>query len=357
VYGLRWQGTGSEQKPTMERLEPDADRLREICDVTADWSYTLHIEADGTTVGDWTSPDVQRVTGFTLAELGGTDPWIRLVHPEDRPAMRAHLEALQTGRTDVVEYRIRTRSGETRWIRDYGRPLGHDADGSVHVVGGVRDITARRQAETDRARLLTELEACEERLEGFLRALEVEVASAVEAVEGVQTELKDATASARIGDVSRRLTDLRRRLAKLTALDGIEESPVPVHLGPLAEEAVGRREALLRERGVERTVGRLPVVYGDRVRIRELVELLLERALAASGNGGAHQIEVGCRTVADGLATIFVRHDGPDATMDSGRDAAEMLLARRIVELHGGQLWLEPGPGGAKGTVVFQLPA
>ena len=52
----------------------------------------------------------------------------------------------QAGRTS--EYRILTKSGEVRWLHDYGRPVWDEAQGRVMcVIGAGRDITDRQRVE------------------------------------------------------------------------------------------------------------------------------------------------------------------------------------------------------------------
>ena len=173
--------------PVQAPAESAAEQYQAIAEVTADWAYALHIEADGRAITDWMSPDVQQVSGFTPSELGAVDAWLRMVHRDDRELVRAHLRALQAGRSDTAEYRVQTRSGETRWVRDYARPMARPVHGAVQVVGGVRDITARRQAEMDRARLLAECELSAEQKEQLVRSIG-------HAVHAAESELRDSVA-------------------------------------------------------------------------------------------------------------------------------------------------------------------
>jgi PAS domain S-box-containing protein len=222
--------------PAEAPRESAAEQYRAISEVTADWAYALHIEPDGRAVADWTSSHIQRVTGFPSSELGPVDAWLRLVHPEDRDVMRAHISALQTGRTDTVEYRIVTRSGETRWIRDYARPLTSDPDGAVHVVGGVRDITLRRQAEMDRARLLSELELVNERCSRLARTATEDLRGPAEELLAVARSLETCAAAGephdaelredveRLQRVGAHLAHLAEELARFASIEEIEGS-------------------------------------------------------------------------------------------------------------------------------------
>ena len=176
---------GPAAPPVQAPAESAAEQYRAIAEVTADWAYALHIEADGRAITDWMSSNVQQVTGFTPSGLGSVDAWLRMVHRDDRELVRTHLRTLQAGRGDTVEYRVVTRSGETRWVRDYARPMARPVHGAVQVVGGVRDITARRQAEMDRARLLTECELAAEQKERLVQSIGRSVTAA-------EAELRDS---------------------------------------------------------------------------------------------------------------------------------------------------------------------
>jgi light-regulated signal transduction histidine kinase (bacteriophytochrome) len=115
-----------------------------------------------------------------------------------------------------VEYRVVTASGETRWVRDYDRPLDHPVHGAVQVVGGVRDITARRQAEMDRARLLYELELSQERLDALANSMSQTLRSCVTQVLDSVSVLESASRNP--GSDSRQIEEHVARLKGVTAV-------------------------------------------------------------------------------------------------------------------------------------------
>src|SRR5882672_78065 len=76
--------------------------------------------------------------------------WDRLIHPEDLSMQDSSYRALVEGRAETFEseYRIRTRSGEWRWLLSRGRAIERDADGrALRIVGVTIDIDARKRAE------------------------------------------------------------------------------------------------------------------------------------------------------------------------------------------------------------------
>ena len=78
-----------------------------------------------------------------------------IVHPDDRPALRAHHAALRDQADDaaqVVQYRIKRTDGQYIWLSSTDRPFRRDAAGRVRqIVGFAQDITRTRQLEQDKA--------------------------------------------------------------------------------------------------------------------------------------------------------------------------------------------------------------
>ena len=83
-----------------------------------------HLHLDLGPDGRWTyvSPQVEEILGFTPAEWV-SDPglWARRLHPDDRERVLAEEEDIHSytpGQVYESEYRLLTRSGESRWVRD-----------------------------------------------------------------------------------------------------------------------------------------------------------------------------------------------------------------------------------------------
>jgi PAS domain S-box-containing protein len=89
--------------------------------------------------------------GYTQSEMGDRlDGWERVVHPEDQ---RRHDEALAKHVADRTPYyqcdhRLKTNSGEWKWVRTMGTVVERDADGTpVRAVGIHQDIDDRKRAQ------------------------------------------------------------------------------------------------------------------------------------------------------------------------------------------------------------------
>jgi PAS domain S-box-containing protein len=94
-------------------------------------------------------------TGRSLdRELG--ESWMEPVHPDDRSDLTRTLAgALATERPFTMEYRLRRRDGEYRWVLDHGLPRRSDDGARLGYVGSVVDVTQLRVAQ--RALLETDL--------------------------------------------------------------------------------------------------------------------------------------------------------------------------------------------------------
>src|SRR5205085_1312622 len=88
--------------------------------------------------------------GYTLAEIPPTlDAGTALVHPDDLAKYSEWQARLNHGadRYDI-EYRMRAKSGEWRWILDRGKVVARGPDGkAVRIAGTHTDITERKRTE------------------------------------------------------------------------------------------------------------------------------------------------------------------------------------------------------------------
>jgi PAS domain S-box-containing protein len=100
----------------------------------------------------------------------------RSIHPDDRTRMsQAIQQAIDHGSDYVVEYRIIRPDGSVRWVDGRARALKNVIGQVNRLVGVSSDITARKNSELERERLLGELAAERVALSNMTRTLEQRV--------------------------------------------------------------------------------------------------------------------------------------------------------------------------------------
>jgi signal transduction histidine kinase/ActR/RegA family two-component response regulator len=68
------------------------------------------------------------------------------------------LKALQNNQSTIVEYRIVTKNGDIRWMRDHARPVWDKVQGRLsHILGAVQDITEQKRVEDEKIKLESQL--------------------------------------------------------------------------------------------------------------------------------------------------------------------------------------------------------
>jgi signal transduction histidine kinase len=138
----------------------------------------------------------------------------------------------------------------------------------------------------------------------------------------------------------------------------------------LAQEAVQSVSPLIQAKDIRVQVSPdLPVVQGDRVRLREVFENLIENAAVFTSEQDRPLIEIGTRWE-DGRQIIFVRDNGMGVDpryhkrifelfekLDPGTEGVGigLALAKRIIEVHGGRIWVESEGQGRGSTFCFIL--
>jgi PAS domain S-box-containing protein len=97
----------------------------------------------------YSSPQIERLLGYTPQEWGTADLWISRLHPDDRTRVIADtLRSQTTGESFSAEARYLAKDGRIVWVLDEAVLLERDKEGRPKTFHGVLvDITARKEAE------------------------------------------------------------------------------------------------------------------------------------------------------------------------------------------------------------------
>ena len=153
--GLLWR--------QLRRIEAGEEALR-----ASEERYALAMEGANEGHWDWDLKTDRLFLSATMATLEGhrqghvattRTAWLSQIeiHPDDGPRLETALRDHLDGRSPSFECEYRVRAGDWRWLLARGRCLRDEAGRPYRFVGSAIDMTAQKQAQSDRERLEAQL--------------------------------------------------------------------------------------------------------------------------------------------------------------------------------------------------------
>jgi signal transduction histidine kinase len=243
------------------------------------------------------------------------------------------------------------------------------------------EIKERRRLQAEREKYIQELNNKNAELERFTYTVSHDLKSPIVTIKGfvgmlnqdLQENRPDRVKSdlSRIENATDKMDALLRDLLELSRIGRVVNPPVEVDTVKLTEEALEMLDGRIRSKNVHVTVSpNLPVIYGDRIRLREVIENLIDNAIKYIGDQTDPQIEIGIRDD-ENEQVFFVKdngmgvdpryHDRVFSLFEKLNPTSEgtgigLALVKRIIETHGGRIWLESGGSGKGCTFYFTIP-
>ena len=350
--------------------------------VISDYTFSTAMQPDGRLRLSWVAGAFESITGYTFAEYVARGGWAAALHPDDVERDAAALATLQTNQPVVSEVRTLTGDGSVRWVRVYAHPVWNYARNSLSgIYGAVQDISERKRAEAERENLIRELEGRNAELERFTYTVSHDLKSPLITIRGFLGFLqKDAQSGnterlaadiKRIGDAADKMQRLLNELLELSRVGRLMNPSVEVPFEEIVSEALALVQGRLLTRPTTvRLVSPLPTVHGDRVRLIEVMQNLVDNAVKFAQAQTELLIEIGVRTEPDSQPIFFVRDNGigiepqyhervfglfNKLNAQSEGTGVGLALVKRIIEVHGGRIWVESAGVGHGSTFCFTL--
>ena len=358
-----------------KRLEESQGALAAIVSATPD--AVVSIAPDGA-IRSW-NRGAEKMYGHSAAEAVG-QLYEPLVVPDDlRAEFRAALRRIAAGESAVLFQTRRLRRSGIEFdasITDF--PIA-DETGRVSIGTIARDVTQSKRVERELIARTEELSRSNGELEQFAYVASHDlqeplrmVTSYLQLIAGRYRGQLDSDADEFIGFAVDGATRMKQLIDDLLHFSRAGQAPrhEPVDMNVIRDEALANLNLVIGEANAHVTSDPLPTLLGDPVRMRELLQNLLENAVKFRGEKPP-EIHIGCAlqeheyvfSVRDngiGIApqyqerifVMFRRLHGREAYRGTGIGLA---ICKRVIERLHGRIWVESALG-AGATFFFSIP-
>ncbi|MEI7841724.1 MAG: ATP-binding protein [Gallionellaceae bacterium] len=377
------------------------------------WKFAVEGAGDG--LWDWDvanstvffSKRWKEMLGHSEDEIGqGLDEWEKRIHPDDKVATLAAVQAYLEGRASVYanEHRVLCKNGEYKWILDRGMVVAREAEGKpLRLVGTHTDISDRKAAAAELKHYQDNLEhlvqqrtaelsiakagaeAANRAKSAFLANMSHELRTPMNGIMGM-TELAlhratDPKQIDQLNKVSQSSSHLLRLINNILEVSKIEAEQVvfeqvPFKLHSVLEEILALVGNKAKAKGLQLIINipaeltTLPL-QGDQGRLGQVLLNLVNNAIKftaqgsvaitisqteESASGTLLRFEV--RDTGIGIAredqkrlfNIFEQVDD-SSTREYGGTGLGLAISRRLARLMGGEIGVESEAG--KGCVFW----
>ncbi len=360
----------------------------------------LALEGSGDGLWDWNivndkvylSPQYVEMLGYKVGELpGDISTWNNLTHPEDQPwvmeILTAHLK--DSSHPYTFDYRVRTKSGEWKWIGNYGKVVIRDEDGNpLRMTGTHKDISDRKRAEAERQTLMVKLQQSNHELEQFAFIASHDLREPLRTIRSfcslLQSKHRDSLNEKgqdylnRIQNATQRMQVLVNDLLSLSHVSTQSKPFLPVDLAKVVKEVTSGLQKQLQQTGGRVEVENLSTVHGDPTQLLQLFQNLISNALKFHRDVApvvkiSSQLQPATENANDsGFQQILVEDNGMGFDEKYGErifEAFERLhgrgeyegtgiglsICKKIVERHGGNITVRSLIGHGS-TFIITLP-
>ncbi len=359
-------------------------------------SYDLVALATNDAIWDWDiATNTVNRTGKGMKVLFGYDPaeaaaekdfWSNRIHPDDLAGvLKKQLEVMEN--PDEVywedEYRFLRKNGNYAYVFDKGYIIRNDEGKPVRIIGATRDITDRKENEAlmldlnnRMKRRADELAASNVELERFAYIASHDMQEPLRMITSFLQLFKkkyedqiDETAEQYIHfavDGAERMKKLIMDLLEYSRVGSNKDDLAEINTNELVKEVVNVFASRIDDMKARIEVDPLPAIKANKIQLFQLFQNLIGNALKYhSGESpyihirGREEEEEYIFSVKDNgigikpvfFEKIFVLFQRLHHKTEYSGTGIGLAICKKIVERHGGRIWLESEPG--KGSCFY----
>ena len=386
----------TQRKQSEQALCASEEKYRSLIDHVPDVVWTADSNRDLLYI----SGNAVKVLGFSSEELleNGRQLWMDRIHPEDAtPVSLAYQKLFSNGEKFDVEYQICRKDGQWIWLHD--RAMTTQPRGGVMCADGIfLDVTRRRQAEAVAQHTKEAAESANLAKSQFLANMSHELRTPLNAIIGFSEILSDKT----FGDLNARqlkysnniLTSGRHLLQLINDildLAKVEAGRVELMCNTFAvAKAFSEVQTIVKTLANKKNISlefevaaHLPPLFADEAKVKQVMYNLLSNAIKFTPDGGKVSVtaaiqetasadsipageslrvavtDTGIGIKAKDQERVFKEFEQVDSSYGRLQQGTGLGLAltKRLIEMHGGRIWVESqGVEGKGSTFTFLIP-
>ena len=360
------------------------------------WKYAIEGNGDG--LWDWNlqtnevffSKQWKLMLGFQEDEIDSTlEEWEKRVHPEDLKDVYNDIEEHLSGKTDSYfnEHRVLCKNGNYKWILDRGVVLQRDTNGkALRMIGTHTDIDYEKNLQNSLIEAKQIAEEASKSKSSFLANMSHEIRTPMTGllgfVERLSKDEKDPQRLKQFSIIKSSGESLLQIINDILDFSKIESGKLDIEHTPyLAQNLFFKTPDIFQSLASSKNINMIATgienipnsIYGDPVRIKQVLFNLISNAIKFTNNGGTITLQTryiqerkvlciavldtGIGIAQDKLDTIFEAFSQEDTstTRRFGGTGLGLSISSRLIALMGGELKVESEIG--KGSkFFFEIP-
>lgn len=384
------------QKISEKRLQEAEAKYRALVENSPFVTYLFDDETPSLV-----SSQVEALLGFSVSELLASPTlWVELIHPDDRARVTREISHhRQTGETLLSEYRLLARNGQTVWVQDKAIRMQIAPQDSVFTMGVWQDITEQKIYSQQLIEKAEELKRSNIDLQQFAYAVSHDLQEPLRTVNAYiqlfqkryATQVDDDALEIIhfIVDGAHRMKAMIEDLLEYSRVTTKGQSLTLTDCNQVFDRQLNYLLPLYERNEVQINSDPLPYLLVDEVQIGQLFRNLLSNALKYRSSVPP-KIHISAKWIAvppadhrkvtsswvdekDGAWLFAVKDNGIGIAPEFHERIFQIFqrlhtreeypgngiglsLCKRIVERHGGEIWVDSTPGRGS-TFYFTLPA